>query len=124
GPRSEYGQQKDESYAMKFPEHAVHDVGCFSIKAIPNAEEAPGSLIWAEHVRRVEGEPIRVLGRDDRLAVAVKLHELVGWVVRPGDDERIPAGGCPIQQVLDTAVDLYAVSESLAQLDVLDAPPR
>src|SRR5690606_28653082 len=57
-----------------------------SIKTIPDTEETPRALVGTEYVGRVESETIRVFGRDDGLAVAVRLHQLVKRVMRSGDD--------------------------------------
>ena len=83
--------------------------------------KSTNALIGSVGVGRVEGQCIGIVGSGLCDAVAIEGDLLVERVIGSRNQEGISAIGCPIQEVFDSAKQLYVVEFLVGNLDVLNA---
>ena len=84
------------------------------------AYKSTNALVGSVGISRVESECIGIVGSGLCDAVAIEGDLLVERVIGSCNQEGISAIGCPIQEVFDSAKQLYVVEFLVRDLDVLN----
>jgi len=94
------------------------------IKRIPNSQKSSYPLIRTINIRRIKGQPIRIIGSWNSITVRIKSNLTVKGIICSSDLKRSTSFWRPVEQIFQTSINFPIIESVVSHLNVLNTPPR